>query len=55
MRERFLICWGHDSLGFPNPFVHCVNPYRGRRPRITLAWNIDRDVIPGSPLAGLRG
>lgn len=39
---------------FPSPFVHCVNPYRGRRPRITLAWNIDRDVIPGSPLAGLR-
>lgn len=38
---------------FPSPFVHCVNPYRGRRPRITLAWNIDRDVIPGSPLAGL--
>jgi hypothetical protein len=39
---------------FPSPFVHCVNPYRGRRPRITLAWNIDRDMIPGSPLAGLR-
>lgn len=38
---------------FPSPFVHCVNPYRGRRPRITIAWNIDRDIIPGSPLAGL--
>jgi hypothetical protein len=39
---------------FPSPFVHCVNPYHGGRPRITLAWNIDRDLIPGSPLAGLR-
>jgi len=39
---------------FPSPFVHCVNPYRGRRLRITLAWDRDRDAIPGSPLADLR-
>jgi hypothetical protein len=30
--------------------VHSVNPYTGTRPRITVAWNIDKDVIPGSPL-----
>src|SRR5262249_41216559 len=39
---------------FPSPFAHCVNPYWGTRPRITLAWNIDTDVIPGSALAGMR-
>lgn len=39
---------------FPSPFVHFVNPYQGTRPRITLAWNIDRDMIPGSPLEGFR-
>jgi len=39
---------------FPSPFVHCVNPYMGTRPRITLAWNIDKDMIPGSPLADFR-
>lgn len=39
---------------FPSPFVHCVNPYHGNRPRITLAWNIDKDVVPGSPLADFQ-
>jgi hypothetical protein len=35
---------------FPSVLVHSVNPYTGTRPRITVAWNIDKDVIPGSPL-----
>lgn len=35
---------------FPSHLVHCVNPYNGTRPRITIAWNINRHVIPGSPL-----
>lgn len=39
---------------FPSPFVHCVNPYRGSWPRITLAWNIDKDVVPGSPLVDFQ-
>lgn len=30
---------------FPSEFVHFVHPYRGARPRITLAWNIS----PGAP------
>jgi len=35
---------------FPSALVHSVNPYTGHRPRITLAWNIDKDVIPGAAL-----
>ncbi len=35
---------------FPSVLVHSVNPYTGTRPRITVAWNIDKDVIPGSAL-----
>lgn len=38
-------------LAFPSTLTHGVNPYSGDRPCITLAWNIDKDVIPGSPLA----
>lgn len=34
-------------LMFPSEFVHFVHPYRGRRQRITLAWNIS----PGPPPA----
>ncbi len=35
---------------FPGRLVHCVNPYRGERPRITLAWNINTGAVAGSPL-----
>jgi hypothetical protein len=34
---------------FPGAVVHAVNPYRGARPRITLAWNINETAIEGSP------
>jgi hypothetical protein len=34
---------------FPGQMVHCVNPYTGQRPRITLSWNINRTPLPGSP------
>lgn len=46
-----------SMLVFPSAFVHSVNPYTGSRPRITLAWNIDKDVIPGAalPKAGAEG
>jgi hypothetical protein len=37
-------------LVFPAPFLHYVRPYYGRRPRITLAWNIS----VGPPPPGLR-
>ena len=29
-------------LIWPSEVVHCVTPYTGKRPRITLAWNISR-------------
>ncbi len=35
---------------FPSQLVHAVNPYAGARPRITLSWNINKNVLPGSPL-----
>jgi hypothetical protein len=38
-------------VAFPSALVHCVTPYAGERPFITLAWNVDRDIVPGSPLA----
>jgi len=34
---------------FPAAVVHAVNPYRGKRPRITIAWNINETAIEGSP------
>lgn len=35
-------------LLFPAEFLHYVKPYRGRRPRITLAWNISVGPPPPS-------
>lgn len=37
-------------LIFPSQLVHAVNPYGGARPRITLSWNLNSAVLPGSPL-----
>jgi hypothetical protein len=34
---------------FPSQLVHAVNPYTGKRPHITLSWNINKNVLPGSP------
>ncbi|MHB8534669.1 MAG: putative 2OG-Fe(II) oxygenase [Sulfuricaulis sp.] len=35
---------------FPSQLVHAVNPYAGKKPRITLSWNINKkmpsDFIP---------
>lgn len=39
-----------DMLIFPSSLVHSVNPYAGKRPRITLAWNIGADAAPGTAL-----
>lgn len=33
---------------FPGRLVHCVNPYSGSRPRISITWNVNRVKIPGS-------
>lgn len=32
---------------FPSQLVHCVNPYTGDTPRITLSWNINDKPVPG--------
>jgi len=32
---------------FPSQLVHCVNPYTGDTPRITLSWNINDKSVPG--------
>lgn len=33
-------------VAFAGECVHAVTPYRGRRPRITLSWNITRARLP---------
>lgn len=39
---------------FPGQMVHCVNPYGGSTPRISLAWNINREAQPGSMLETMQ-
>jgi hypothetical protein len=34
---------------FPSQLVHAVNPYTGKRPRITLSWNINKSALSGPP------
>jgi hypothetical protein len=35
---------------FPGQAVHFVTPYRGKRPRITMSWNLNHAAKAGSPL-----
>jgi hypothetical protein len=39
---------------FPSSLVHSVNPHAGGRPRITMAWNLNREKLEGDTLAMLR-
>lgn len=39
-------------LIFASDYLHSVNPYRGRRPRITLSWNITLQRLGGRPGEG---
>lgn len=41
-------------LVFPSALVHSVHPYGGKRPRITLAWNINRQALEGDTLSLLN-
>jgi hypothetical protein len=34
---------------FPSPMLHCVNPYFGNKPRISLSWDMDQRRLPGDP------
>lgn len=40
---------------FPGQVMHGVNPYFGARPRITLSWNIGKEVIAGDPRKTFEG
>ena len=31
---------GGSMIIFPSKLVHCVNPYQGKRPRITFSWDL---------------
>ncbi len=35
---------------FPGAVLHFVTPYRGKSPRITMAWNINPKMLPGDSL-----
>lgn len=35
---------------FPGAVLHFVTPYRGRGPRITMAWNVNQKALAGDPL-----
>lgn len=39
-------------LMFPSEVMHCVTPYTGKSPRITLAWNIDSHALSGAAIPG---
>ena len=32
---------------FPSFVTHLVSPYHGDRPRISIAWNLNKDPVPG--------
>lgn len=35
-----------SMIVFPSSVVHMVTPYRGTKPRITIAWNINEKALP---------
>jgi hypothetical protein len=39
-------------LIFSSDYLHSVNPYHGKRPRITVSWNITLKRLPGRPGEG---
>lgn len=38
-----------SMLIFPAMAVHCVNPYTGKKPRITMTWNLNHGALAGKP------
>lgn len=38
-----------SMIVFPASAVHAVAPYQGKRPRITLSWNIAPQAVAGKP------
>ena len=39
---------------FASDYVHAVGPYRGRRPRMTLSWNVAIERLAGNPADSFR-
>ena len=55
MTHPFCPVMGPGSMiVFPSSLVHAVNPHAGGRPRVTLAWNLNREKLEGDTLAMLR-
>lgn len=40
---------------FPGQVMHGVNPYYGKRPRLTMSWNINGQPIAGDPRKTFEG
>ena len=40
---------------FPPEFIHLVPPYFGKRPRITMSWDLTDEKLSGSPLRDFKG
>ena len=32
---------------FPSYITYLVSPYHGKRPRISIAWNLNKEAVPG--------
>ena len=39
---------------FASDYLHSVNPYRGRRPRMSMSWNVSLTRLPGQAGDGWR-
>ncbi len=39
---------------FPGQLVHCVNPYTGAAPKITMSWNLNREPQTGSMVEAVK-
>ncbi len=44
-----------SMIVFPSDFIHWVPPYMGKKPRITLSWDISDVHLPGSPIKDFSG
>ncbi len=38
-----------SMIVFPSDFIHWVPPYLGKKPRISLSWDISDVILPGAP------
>ena len=43
-----------SMIVFASDYVHAVGPYRGRRPRLTMSWNVTLERLAGNPAESFR-